>query len=139
MRPKWGLVVIVLTLAFNAGCEKNNAQKSGQAVPVESFEFLVELSGSSAKLEAHNGTNWKVLTYGGQDNERIEFWLNRQGVSGDESGLVGSGFVIAIQATAYGAVLKSKTGTYWSELAYDCGGKTPCRFIIDQNGVRGVE
>ena len=144
MRTKVILAAVALAVAFISGC--SSAGESEQPDSVSDFEFVVTLDEAGAILEGHHGTGWSRLEWSGMNTDsgklgdgETGFWINRQGVAGDELGLVGDGFVISILSTSSSAVLTSHAGAYWSELTYDCGGKTPCSFVVNQNGVSEAE
>lgn len=48
-------------------------------------------------------------------------------------------YSFAVDFGADGIRLTSITGTNWSALEYSCGGTSPCRIVVTENGVTGDE
>lgn len=46
-------------------------------------------------------------------------------------------YSFAVEYGAGGIKLTSITGTNWSVLAYSCGGSSPCRIVVNEDGVTG--
>ena len=128
------IAIVILISGASYGC--TGAQQAERSFSVETFEFVVELSASQATFESRHGTSWTNLSWGKPGANTIMVWVNGHGVSGLKSSLHDGGFTILVEATADGAVFESSGGTTWSELSFGCSGEAPCKFIVNESGVR---
>ena len=126
------LVFIVFIAATVMGCEGTGSKQGLETTPVQSFEFVIELTESGAHLESHHGTAWKTADFGGP-----KFYLDRHGIGGRAEDRPADGFSMVVETSPSGATLKSLRGTSWTQLSYSCGTK-PCRFVVTEKGVRGL-
>ncbi len=131
-------VIAIVILISTASYEGVVAQQAEQTIQVSNFEFVVELSPTQATFESRHGTSWTSLSWGNRGAKAMQFWVSDHSISGLNPGLQSGGFDIFVEATADGAILTSNGGTTWSELSFGCGGSTPCKFIVNESGVRGL-
>lgn len=126
----------LLLAIFCLGCSKTLLVHSEQKNEMQSFEIAVVVTDSGVEMESHKGANWTQLDW--RWGSQRDFWFDRDGCGGARDSLHGSGFRIHFEKLDKGSRLTSYLGTNWKTLTYDCGQGAPCRFTLDENGVRGA-
>ncbi len=128
-------LVSVSSASFGGGLGETAA---AAVMPAHDFEFRVEIRENAVVFQTVHGTKWKGLSWAIGDDGPMEFWLDESGIASRQEDLDGSHFLIHFRESESGAKMVSSGGTSWRELGFGCGEYGVCKYMVNENGVKGL-
>jgi hypothetical protein len=134
---RWCCVALAIA-TLTAGCASSLQPHEVAAPAVQHFEIAIAVGPHGVALESHGGTTWGSTSWAGGSDHGCRFFVGRNGVASHNDALQLSGFCLEVETSGQEVQITSVRGTTWQSCNYAPRNSDTCRFVVTENGIRGL-